>query len=119
MDIIFVFAILVVFILLGVPVAFSMGIATFLALLIDGSLSMLPVIGQRIYSGGTGFVLLAIPFYILSGLLMNGGGMTDQLMKASDILVGRLPEIHILLKILCECLLNVSAYNSSILFKLF
>ena len=91
MDIIFVFAILVVFILLGVPVAFSMGIATFLALLIDGSLSMLPVIGQRIYSGGTGFVLLAIPFYILSGLLMNGGGMTDQLMKASDILVGRLP----------------------------
>ena len=91
MDILLVFGTLVVLILLGIPVAFSMGIATMIAFAIHGSWSMIVVIAQRMYSGSTSFVLLAIPFYILSGLLMNDGGVTRRILKSAEMLLGRIP----------------------------
>lgn len=91
MDILLVFGVLILFILLGVPVAFSMGLATLIALATQGSWGSIVVISQRMYSGSTSFVLLAIPFYIFSGLLMNGGGMTRRILKSADMLVGRIP----------------------------
>ena len=91
MDILLVFGVLIVFILLGVPVAFSMGLATLVAFATAGSWGSIIVIAQRMYSGSTSFVLLAIPFYILSGLLMNDGGMTRRILKSADIMVGRIP----------------------------
>lgn len=91
MDIVLVFGVLIVLILAGVPVAFSMGLSALAAFAINGTLNLIPVLSQRIYSGSTSFVLLAIPFYIMSGLLMNGGGMSKVLVKASDVLVGRIP----------------------------
>ncbi len=90
MDIIIVFGILIFLILTGIPVAFSMGIATIVAFSIHGSWDSIIVIAQRMYSGSTSFVLLAIPFYILSGLLMNEGGMTNKLLKSANVLVGRI-----------------------------
>jgi len=91
MDIVLVFGVLIGLILLGVPVAFSMGLSALTAFVITGTTQLIPVISQRIYSGGTSFVLIAIPFYIFSGLLMNGTGMSNVLVKASDVLVGRIP----------------------------
>ncbi|PKL13371.1 MAG: ABC transporter permease [Spirochaetae bacterium HGW-Spirochaetae-8] len=91
MDIVLVFGVLIILILAGVPVAFSMGLSALAAFAINGTLNLIPVLSQRIYSGSTSFVLLAIPFYIMSGLLMNGGGMSSVLFKASDVLVGRIP----------------------------
>jgi len=91
MDIVLVFGVLIILILAGIPVAFSMGLSALAAFAINGTLNLIPVLSQRIYSGSTSFVLLAIPFYIMSGLLMNGGGMSSVLFKASDVLVGRIP----------------------------
>lgn len=91
MDIVLVFGVLVGLIILGVPVAFSMGLSALTGFIVTGTTELIPVISQRIYSGGTSFVLIAIPFYIFSGLLMNGAGMTNALVKASDVLVGKIP----------------------------
>ena len=89
MDIAIVFGVLVALILFGVPVAASMGIATLIAFAVHDSWSMAAVIAQRMYGGSTSFILLAIPFYILTGLLMNEGGMTKRLIAAARVFAGR------------------------------
>ncbi|MBI4735468.1 MAG: TRAP transporter large permease [candidate division NC10 bacterium] len=76
--------------LLGLPIAVSMGLTavlTFLALGEPGLLSMVP---QRMYAGTTGFPLLAIPFFILAGNLMNTGGMTQRIFRFAQCLVGHI-----------------------------
>lgn len=85
-----VFGALVALMLLGLPIAVSMGltaILTFLALGEPGLLSMVP---QRMYAGTTGFPLLAIPFFILAGNLMNTGGMTHRIFRFAQCLVGHI-----------------------------
>jgi tripartite ATP-independent transporter DctM subunit len=62
-------------------------ILTFLALGEPGLLSMVP---QRMYAGTTGFPLLAIPFFILAGNLMNTGGMTQRIFRFAQCLVGHI-----------------------------
>jgi tripartite ATP-independent transporter DctM subunit len=62
-------------------------ILTFLALGEPGMLSMVP---QRMYAGTTGFPLLAIPFFILAGNLMNTGGMTQRIFRFAQCLVGHI-----------------------------
>ena len=49
------------------------------------------MIGQKLYAGIDNFVLLAIPFFILAGELMNRSKITDALIEFSRILVGRIP----------------------------
>ena len=64
--------------LIGVPVCVAMGVTsagTFAAL---GNQAILAVMAQRIYNGTTGFTMLAIPFFILAGNLMNTGGITAE-----------------------------------------
>lgn len=80
---------LCVFIALGMPIAFSMGLAAVLALAIDGSVPLL-VLPQKMYSSLDSFPLLAIPLFILAGSLMNISGITDQLVALSRSLVGHL-----------------------------
>lgn len=117
MDILLVFGILILFILLGVPVAFSMGLATLVAFATHGSWSSIVVIAQRMYSGSTSFVLLAIPFYILSGLLMNDGGMTRRILKSADMMVGRIPgglgHVNILVSMLFSGMSGSSVADAS------
>jgi C4-dicarboxylate transporter DctM subunit len=88
-DIVLVFGTLVLLILMGVPVAFSMGAATLLAFALHGAWNFVAIMAQRMYSGSTSFILLAIPFYILAGLLMNEGGMTTRLVQSAKSVVGR------------------------------
>lgn len=78
--------------LLGVPVAYSIGIATTLAML----LSILPVptvttVAQRMATGLDSFTLLAIPFFVLAGQLMNRGGIARRLIDFAKSLLGVLP----------------------------
>lgn len=85
-----VFGTLVALMLLGLPIAVSMGLTavlTFLALGEPGLLSMVP---QRMYAGTTGFPLLAIPFFILAGNLMNTGGMTQRIFGFAQCMVGHI-----------------------------
>jgi len=77
---------------LGVPIAFAIGASAFLALLV--SLDPAPaatVLAQRMATGIDSFALLAIPFFILAGNLMNRGGIAARLIALAKVVVGRLP----------------------------
>lgn len=84
-----------VFVLLlavGLPVAFCIGIATVAALLM--SIEMGPAVttvAQRMATGLDSFTLLAIPFFIVAGQLMNRGGIARRLIDFAKTLVGPLP----------------------------
>lgn len=72
----------------GIPIAFVLAITAFLHLFsIDGS-GLLDVTAQRMFSSVNNFTLLAIPFFVLAGELMNAGGITDKLLKFSRNLMG-------------------------------
>ena len=65
--------------LLGMPISFAMGTIGLAYLVInDFTLITIP---QKIYTGMDSFLLLAIPFFLLAGALMNHGGITRRLVK--------------------------------------
>ncbi|MEM9884789.1 MAG: TRAP transporter large permease subunit [Bacteroidota bacterium] len=77
---------------LRVPIAWSIGIATILTML--ASIPALPAvttIAQRMATGLDSFPLLAIPFFILAGQIMNRGGIAKRLIDFAKALVGSLP----------------------------
>lgn len=78
----------VVFLLIGVPVAFSLGAASVVYLLTEGV--SLGLIAQRIFTGMDVFPFMAIPFFILAGELMNTSGITKRLVNFTSLFVGRL-----------------------------
>lgn len=78
------FAVLAV---LGVPIAVGMGVAVILSM---AFLTPFPVLGmvQRMVTGIDSFVLISIPFFMLTGRLMNAGGITNDLFRFARSLVG-------------------------------
>ena len=74
---------------LNVPVAFSMAGVALGYVLITGN-PPIELIVQRMISGADSFVLLAIPFFLLAGSLMNAGGVTQRLMQFARSLVGHI-----------------------------
>ncbi|MCA6078692.1 TRAP transporter large permease [Fulvivirga sedimenti] len=77
---------------IGVPVAYSIGLSSLFTLLVSmPSLPAVTTLAQRIATGLDSFALLAIPFFILSGQLMNRGGIATRLIDFAKVLVGRLP----------------------------
>jgi len=83
-----IFATLVGFMFLGVPVAVSMGLTAALTFVFLGEGFVLTMVAQRMYSSTTAFTLLAIPFFILAGNLMNTGGITRRVFRFALALVG-------------------------------
>ncbi|WP_197493971.1 TRAP transporter large permease [Lewinella sp. 4G2] len=76
----------------GVPVAYSIGISTTLTILLN--IAFLPgitTVSQRMTTGIDSFPLLAIPFFVLAGELMNRGGVANRLINLAKSLVGSLP----------------------------
>jgi TRAP-type C4-dicarboxylate transport system permease large subunit len=82
----------VVLIVIGVPIAFSIGISGILTMLV--SIDFLPAVttfSHRMATGLNSFALLAIPFFILAGNLMNSGGIAIRLIDFARVLVGNIP----------------------------
>lgn len=79
----------VILLLLNVPVAFCMGIAAMLALLAMGNMPAFTAVAHQVSTGIDSFSLLAIPFFILSGLFMGHGGIARRLIEFANVLVGR------------------------------
>jgi tripartite ATP-independent transporter DctM subunit len=76
----------------GVPISFAIGGSAFTALLMSlDSAAAATVIAQRMASGLDSFALLAIPFFILAGQLMNRGGIARRLIDLAKVVVGRFP----------------------------
>jgi tripartite ATP-independent transporter DctM subunit len=83
---------MVLLLALGAPVSISIGLPS--------ALSMLLVLGtergaltsaQRMFSGVDSFALLAIPFFVLAGVIMNNGGIAARLINLAKVVVGRAP----------------------------
>lgn len=78
--------------LLNVPISFCIGLATLATMLI--SIDFMPAVttmAQRMAGGINSFALLAIPFFILSGLIMGRGGIAKRLIECAMALIGMLP----------------------------
>ena len=83
---------LVIMLIAGVPIAVALGISSICAILpvMDTSVAVLTG-AQRIFSGISVFSLLAIPFFILAGNIMNKGGIAVRLINLAKLLTGRVP----------------------------
>jgi tripartite ATP-independent transporter DctM subunit len=87
-------AVLLVFVgllALDVPVAIGLGLTAVVAVASMGDVPTAFLVAQRVATGIASFPLLAIPFFVLSGLLMGEGGMARRLIDFAAALVGRLP----------------------------
>jgi C4-dicarboxylate transporter DctM subunit len=85
-----IFFVLVGLIMLGLPIAVSMGLTAVIFFVALGETEVLTMVPARMYSSTTSFTLLAIPFFILTGNLMNSGGITHRLFRFAQNLVGHL-----------------------------
>ena len=82
----------IVLLIIGVPIAYSIGISGILTMLV--SIDPLPAFttfAQRMATGLDSFALLAIPFFILAGNIMNSGGIAIRLINLARLFVGKLP----------------------------
>lgn len=78
-----------VLLVIGVPIAFSLGLATMAYFLLENPAGM-GFLVQRFFSGINNYPLVSLPFFILMGLVMNSGGITQRLLDLSMFFVGRL-----------------------------
>jgi tripartite ATP-independent transporter DctM subunit len=85
-----IFAVLVALMLIGIPVGVAMGVTAIGTFVFLGEGRILTMIAQRMYSATTGFTLLAIPFFILAGNLMNTGGITNRIFRFANALIGHI-----------------------------
>lgn len=82
----------ILFLTIGVPVAFSIGLSALATMLVSfDALPAFATMAQRMATGLESFSLLAIPFFILAGQLMNSGGIAMRLIEFAKVLVGRFP----------------------------
>jgi tripartite ATP-independent transporter DctM subunit len=79
---------LVMLLALGMPVVFALLVGPGLSLLLDDQEQFFPALLSRLYNGIDSFPLLAVPFFILAGELMNSGGITARIVRFSQSLVG-------------------------------
>ncbi|HAS6238030.1 TPA: TRAP transporter large permease subunit [Vibrio vulnificus] len=77
---------------IGVPVSFAIGLSSLATILMGLPLEpAIAVVAQRMAAGLDNFALLAIPFFILAGNIMNQGGIALRLINFAKVLGGRLP----------------------------
>jgi tripartite ATP-independent transporter DctM subunit len=79
---------LFLFLLIGVPVAYSLGLSAF-AYFLFVQPDIMHVLPQRLFAGLDSFPLIALPLFILMGQVMNEGGITSRLIQFCLLFVGR------------------------------
>ncbi len=80
------FVLRLVLMLSGMPIAYSLGIASAGYMLMSGT--SLAMMAQRMVNGANSFTMLAIPFFFMAGELMNISGVTDKIINMAKALVG-------------------------------
>ena len=81
-------AVFLVFVFLGIPVSFSIGLSTVAAVLAKGM--PLAFVSQMAFTGLDSYTYLAIPMFILAGYLMETGGLSKRLVNFAASLVGNI-----------------------------
>jgi len=95
---------------IGTPVAWSIAISSLLTMLVSiPAIPAFTTVSQRMATGLDSFALLAIPFFILSGELMNKGGIAHRLIAFAKTLVGSLPGGLALINVIAAMLMGAIA----------
>ncbi len=106
-----------IIVFLGIPVAFSLGIGSLIAIIKNTSMSLL-ILPQRLATGTDSFVLLCIPFFILAGEIMNTGGLGARLYKFCNTLVGHfrggLAQVNVLQSMIFAGITGAAAADSAV-----
>lgn len=76
---------------LNVPISISLGVSVLVALLTGNVNTPLVVIVQRMFTSVDSFPFMAVPFFILSGDIMERGGISKRLIRFAKVLLGKLP----------------------------
>lgn len=85
-------AVLIILLLIGLPISVALGISSIFAILPVLNFEAAVLTGaQRIFSGISVFTLIAIPFFILAGNIMNKGGIAIRLINFAKLLTGQIP----------------------------
>lgn len=98
MQIMWLIIVFLILVIIGVPIAYSVGASSlfYLAIFSPEFIGMLP---QRVWSGTNSFVIMAMPLFVLAGELMNNGGITKRIINFSLYLVkpfrGGLGEVNV------------------------
>ena len=81
-----------IFLFLGVPIAVSLAIASLIPLMLLFPINEVAfTAAQKMFTGLDNFTLLALPFFVLAGVIMNNGGIAIRLINLAKLLVGRMP----------------------------
>ncbi len=88
MELLLFFLLLVILMIIGVPVAFALATIGFMWILYEGYPLMIGI--QRVYGQMSLFVLMAIPFFMVAGEVMNSSGVTGRLVSFATSIVGRI-----------------------------
>ena len=87
MEILVLFGSFIVFVFIGVPIGYSIGVATVLTLAVFGGMPM-SMVTQSCVTGVNSFSLMASPFFILAGNLMSTGGVARRIVDFAKVLIG-------------------------------
>jgi len=116
------FGVFFALLILRVPVAFALGLSCLPILIMEPRLSPLTLFNET-FKAYNSFILLAVPFFLLTANLMNVGGITDRLMRLSRALVGHFPgslaQINVLLSVFFAGISGSSTADAASQSKLF
>ncbi|MED1916568.1 TRAP transporter large permease [Bacillus thuringiensis] len=84
------FVTLLVLLILNVPIGVALGLSVVVVFMLEGNIPLLVVI-QKMFNGTDSFPLMAIPFFLLAGKLMETGGISARLIRFANTIVGNLP----------------------------
>ena len=80
----------IIFALIGVPLVWSLVLASVCSVAAGGTLNALPILAQRMFAGGLQYSMLAIFFFVLAGAIMQYGGLSRRLIAFANSLVGHI-----------------------------
>ena len=85
---IFAFSIFLLLLLVGMPVVFVLGLAAAATLILTQPDIPLTIVSQRMYDGLNSFTIMAIPFFVFAGAIMDAGGISRRIVDLATALVG-------------------------------
>ena len=107
----------------GMPISFVMLISSVAYFIASGNLDFFMIIPERMFSGINIFVLMALPFFMLSGEIMNRAGMSERLVDFANIIIGRvrggLAQVNVLASILFAGITGIALGDVAALGKIF
>jgi tripartite ATP-independent transporter DctM subunit len=110
-----------VLLFVGAPVAFVLALSSLTYLLLKGE--DLYLVAEQLFNGMNAFVLMAIPFFILAGEIMNKAGISERLIEFSNLIVGRvrggLAQVNVMASILFAGITGVALGEIAALGRVF